>query len=247
MFHYPMSTLVMLCLLPGLFTAIAVCICLPMADCLGLPPIAAYLVTPALIIIPFQLTYLLSANIQQTGRWGLNCVLSYRRPLSFTRYIILVPLLAAWSLAAFDIMKPVDTWVAENAFSWLPVVQYLSPYKLSAFPTSQYSNATIALVFFIGILFFGILAPVSEEYYFRAHLLPAMERMGNLAPLVNSLLFALYHFTFPWHFSSLLLAILPAIWFTWRYKNIYIMLWTQITANTLRLAIPLVAIMTTAP
>lgn len=240
--HYPFPKLILLTLLPGMLTALAIFICLPTTSYLGLPPITAYLIPPAMVILPFQLGYLLGTNKQQTGHWGLDRVLAYRAPFPRVQYIVLVPLFTAWSLAIFSLMAPVETWMANNLFAWLPGVQYLTP-SANNLPLHQYSHSTLTLVFLAGLLCFGILAPVTEEYYFRGHLLPAMEHFGNKAPMVNSALFAAYHLASPWHFPSLLVALLPPIWFSWRYKNVYITLWTQVMTNVIRLAIPLTAIL----
>jgi membrane protease YdiL (CAAX protease family) len=39
---------------------------------------------------------------------------------------------------------------------------------------------------------------VVEEMYFRGYLLPRISRLGAWAPLVNTVLFSLYHLFTPW-------------------------------------------------
>ena len=65
----------------------------------------------------------------------------------------------------------------------------------------------------------GFVAPIVEEWYFRGFLLPRMERWGLAAPAVNSLLFAMYHFFFPWNVASIFIAFLPIAYVTWIRKN----------------------------
>jgi membrane protease YdiL (CAAX protease family) len=51
--------------------------------------------------------------------------------------------------------------------------------------------------------------PIVEELYFRGYLLPRLSYLGGWAIMVNSLLFALYHFTTPWALVSRTLITLP--------------------------------------
>lgn len=61
-----------------------------------------------------------------------------------------------------------------------------------------------------------------EELYFRGYLLPRMEVLGGWAPLLNILLFSLYHFWSPWENAVRLLALTPWVYVTWRTRNLYL-------------------------
>ena len=54
-------------------------------------------------------------------------------------------------------------------------------------------------------LLIGIIGPTVEELYFRGPLLPRIDRLGAWAPVLNSGLFALYHFWSPWQLPVRLL------------------------------------------
>jgi membrane protease YdiL (CAAX protease family) len=71
-----------------------------------------------------------------------------------------------------------------------------------------------------------------EELYFRGYLLPRMESLGAWAPLVNIVLFSLYHFWSPWENIVRLLAMLPWFYAVWRTRNIYLALLVHFIINT---------------
>jgi membrane protease YdiL (CAAX protease family) len=71
----------------------------------------------------------------------------------------------------------------------------------------------------LAVLFSGLVAPVVEEMYFRGFLLPRMEHWGWAAPVVNSLLFAVYHFYFPGNVPGIFVAFLPIAYVVRIKKN----------------------------
>jgi membrane protease YdiL (CAAX protease family) len=68
----------------------------------------------------------------------------------------------------------------------------------------------------------GLAAPVVEELYFRGYLLPRLARFGAWAPLVNAVLFTIYHFWQPYAYLSILALMLPFIYLVWWKRNVYL-------------------------
>ena len=64
----------------------------------------------------------------------------------------------------------------------------------------------------IALAFNGVAGPITEELYFRGHLLPRLERYGRWAPVINTALFAIYHFFSPWRYPAIFLGFLPIMW-----------------------------------
>lgn len=61
-----------------------------------------------------------------------------------------------------------------------------------------------------------------EELYYRGYLLPRVSRLGKWAPLINTVLFSLYHFTSLWQNPSRIIAFLPMVYAVWWKRNIYL-------------------------
>jgi membrane protease YdiL (CAAX protease family) len=68
----------------------------------------------------------------------------------------------------------------------------------------------------------GLIGTLVEELYFRGFLLPRMQVFGKFAPLINSILFSLYHFFSPWEIISRILGFVPIAYSVWINKNIKI-------------------------
>jgi membrane protease YdiL (CAAX protease family) len=100
--------------------------------------------------------------------------------------------------------------------SWLPVwaTQNALLTGLAAGPPAQRS-ITLGLA----VLLSGFVAPVVEEAYFRGFLLPRMEHWGWAAPVLNSLLFAIYHFYFPGNVPGIFVGWLPIAYVVMLKKN----------------------------
>lgn len=88
-----------------------------------------------------------------------------------------------------------------------PILQYLEVH-LSVFLPAWISQEALidalisrsptqrSITLLLAISLSGFVAPIVEELYFRGFLLPRMEHWGWAAPVVNSFLFAVYHFIF---------------------------------------------------
>jgi membrane protease YdiL (CAAX protease family) len=82
----------------------------------------------------------------------------------------------------------------------------------------KYLKITVILTF----IFNGFLGPIVEEIYFRGYLLPRMGVFGKFAPLMNSILFSLYHFFTPWQNITRIVACTPMAYSVWINKDIKI-------------------------
>ena len=95
----------------------------------------------------------------------------------------------------------------------------------------QYSQGSLLLAGVLGFVLNGIAGPAVEELYFRGYLLPRISRLKGWAPLVNVVLFSIYHFLTPWQNPARILALLPVVYAVWWKKNIYIGIIVHCAAN----------------
>ena len=86
----------------------------------------------------------------------------------------------------------------------------------------QYSPASLLLVGILQLVVGMIPGPLVEELYYRGYLLPRISRLGKWAPLINTVLFSLYHFTSLWQNPSRIIAFLPMVYAVWWKKNVYL-------------------------
>jgi membrane protease YdiL (CAAX protease family) len=72
---------------------------------------------------------------------------------------------------------------------------------------------------------------MTEELYFRGYLLPRIDRYGRWAPVLNTLLFSVYHVWTPWRWPQIAIGFLPLALAAWRTRSIYVSMTAHVTVN----------------
>jgi len=177
-----------------------------------------------LILLPFELGWLLYEGKRRTGRISLQEVVLYRIPIPSWQYLLWVPVLFVVLGLIFTLMIPVDTLLQERFFAWLPALD-------SGLHPGISQSALIVTWIMVAIL--GVVAgPIVEEMYFRGYLLPRMGYAGKWAPLLHSLMFGLYHIWTPWKFLTRTLGTLPLV-YTVKWRNLNLAIIVHILVNML--------------
>ena len=217
---------VVLHLLPGALITLFFALTAPVARGLGFPSLLAILVAIPFVLIPFELGYLLREGRRRNGRLSLEGVVLYRQPIPPWQFAVLVIGLFLWSAVAFGLLALLDAPLIEALFQWLPDWFFLDE-DLSAYP-----RPVLLATWVLGLVANGLAAPIVEELYFRGYLLPRISRFGVWAPLINTVLFSLYHFFTPWQLLGRILALLPMVYVVWWRRNIYIGMAVHCLGNT---------------
>jgi membrane protease YdiL (CAAX protease family) len=207
--------LVALHLVPGVFITVAFVAFAPVIEALGFPPIAALLAAIAVVLVPIELGLVLRA----ARRDGFEAAVPYRRPLRGRDWLWLVPILIIAAFIGFGIHMPIEPWLIDRFFGWLPG-WFVFPIQLDH--VSAYSAPAWLVTLGAFFVLNGVVGPVVEELYFRGYLLPRMERLGSWGPLVNVSLFSLYHFFSPWQLVARILGIAPMVYAVRWKQNVYL-------------------------
>jgi len=182
---------------------------------LGFPSLMALYLAIDFVLIPFELGYLFYRA--RTEGVSPGRVVLYREPVPRGQLVGLVLVTLIWaSLIAMLLFPPLDEFFIDTFFSWLP------DWFFFAEDFAQYSAAALLITWVFGLLANGIAGPVVEELYFRGYLLPRIARLGGWAPVLNTVLFSLYHFFTPWANVGRIVALLPMVYATWWKRNIYL-------------------------
>ena len=217
---------VMLHLLPGALITAFYAGAAPVVRNLGFPSLMAIFLAIGFVLIPFELGYL----IYQARKKGttLGGLVLYRQPVSPGQFVALVIGLLAWSgICAVLLFPPLDGFFMENGFSWLP------EWFFFAEDFTRYSTAALLITWTFGLVVNGIAGPVVEEMYFRGYLLPRISRLGAWAPLLNTVLFSLYHFFTPWLNVSRIIGLLPMVYAAWWKRSIYVSMAVHVLGNAI--------------
>jgi uncharacterized protein len=193
-------------------------------------PLLALLAGILVVIAPLELGYLVVHARRTTGSWSPLAAVDYRTRVPWRRLTLLAVGLAAWMIALVAVsMVFLDEWLASSAFAWMPEAIL----AMSTVGGDEAALSTGALVAFLALFFVanGIVGPVTEELYFRGHLLPRIDRYGRAAPVLNTALFTLYHFHTPWRYPVVFLGYLPIGFASWRRRSLWIGLAAHLLVN----------------
>jgi membrane protease YdiL (CAAX protease family) len=227
-------------LLPGaLITAFYVAV-VPTVRDLGFPSLMALYLAIVFVLMPFELGYLLYRA--RTGGVPLGRVVLYREPVSRSQSLGLVLSTVVWaSLIAILLFPPLDEFFIDNVFFWVP--EWIFPPE----DFTRYSAAVLLITWIFGFIANGIVGPLVEELYFRGYLLPRISRFGACAPLLNTVLFSLYHFFTPWANVGRIVALLPMVYAAWWRRDIYISMAVHVLWNVGGMLLVLAAFLGSGP
>jgi membrane protease YdiL (CAAX protease family) len=229
---------IVLHLLPGFLILAFYIIAAKIVVRLGLPTNLALYIAVAIILIPFELGYLFHQGKKENGTFSLKNIVLFRKPIPWWQYIAFLLPCAVWIfLILVTLGPPINKFFIERIFYWIP-----GWFELNSGSPNDYSQSTLLLLW--GFYFISNISGVFvEELYFRGYLLPRISRIGLWAPLINMVLFSLYHFFTPWENITRILAGLPCIYLVWWKKNIYLSIILHLSLNTFGMFIMLLAIL----
>lgn len=217
-------------LIPGALITVFFFLTAPAIVDAGYPPLMSLFLAILLVLIPFELGFLAYQGKKLNGRYSLDGVVLFRERIPSWQCVCLVAALVVWSGLAFGLLRAMDNFCAQSMGDWLP--SWSLPEKLIGNP-GQYSKSAFASTMFLGFLLNGLAGPFVEELYFRGYLLPRIPASAQWAPLINVLLFSLYHFFSPWQNITRIIAFTPLVYVVAWKRNIHIGMWSHCLMNTL--------------
>lgn len=211
---------VVLHLVPGVLIVVAyLLIGEPLVRSIGCPAFLGWAIALCLILVPLQ-AGLLWLGYSRNGRFSLHGVLHYiDKPVPRGKLIAMVTALIGWMMALGIVLAPLNNFF-KPFFSWLPYGNTGGSGNNTYLDLHGYSHSVLLTTTLICLPLTGVSLPLIEELYFRGFLLPRIAHLGRRAPILNTVLFALYHFWSPWVFISRVIFTFPGYWFAWRYKDI---------------------------
>jgi uncharacterized protein len=226
----PLWRLVLLHLAPGWTLGAFILFTVPLLDNQGVDPLFALFGGIATVIVPIELGYLAWRAHRTDDSWSPLRVVEGLADKRVRPHLAHVARLAAWFLLTLAISGAVlDAWLADHVFSWLPAAIL----QFSDMEGGSLGGLELAMLLIVAFLFNGVLGPVTEELYFRGHLLPRLRRYQSRAPLISTALFALYHLWTPWRWPAILVGFLPTTRAVHRTGNLRISMLVHVTINVL--------------
>lgn len=210
-------------LYPGLIIVLFFGLATPHFLKLGLPPQLSLLTAILIIVIPMFLIHLNQAKkIEKKQR--IRDLNTYTKELPAMKLFGYVAGLILFAFLVYGLTQPLNLILTEKLLFWLP-----DWYKVQDF--AGFSKNIILVTLVANLILNGLIAPYLEEIYFRGYLLPRMETWGKYAPLVNTILFSLYHFWQPQIYLTLLIALFPMVYLVWKTNCLKLGIYTHCGLN----------------
>ncbi len=224
--QFPLFRLVLLHLSPGVLILLLSLWLSPFAMRWGYPPLLGLLVA-ATAGIGAQLVHLLCAGWKRNRRWSLEGIVLYREPLAPGRTAAIACGCIVTAILVLVLTTPLDRFLAESVFAWLPAWFFYGDAKVYA----GYTRSALLVTLWVRLALDGLVFPVVEELYFRGYLMPRLDRFGGWTPVLNHLLFTIYHLWQPQNYATIFLGIFPLVWATWRWRCVRIGMVTHVLLN----------------
>lgn len=195
---------------------------------IGFPVMMANYLAVIFIMLPFQLGVLLREAKKKTGTFSIKAIIPYQDKIAVWQYFVIVPLLLVWVAAIFSLFEPVDQYLIEKLFYFVPDWFHFANDNLS-----DYTRSALIITLSIGFILNGIAAPLVEELYFRGYLLPRISRYKGWSVVLNVVFFSLYHFFSPWQNFARIIGLLPMVYAVYWKRNVWIGVSAHIAVNSL--------------
>lgn len=212
-------------LYPGVFLTVYFVLTVPYFYEKGIPPQLNLLLGIPIVLVPSLYVHL-KKSAREEGLSKIKDLIVYDSKLSKVRLVVYVFGLVIFSFLVYGLTQPLNSYLNEHLLNWLP-----EWYKIQDF--SGYSKNILVFTLFLNLILNGFLAPIAEEVYFRGYLLPRMEGLRFWAPVVNTVLFSLYHFWQPQIYLTLVISLLPMTYLTWKTKCLKLAIYTHSLLNLL--------------
>lgn len=175
----PLLKSTILHLMPGGVQVIIFILLAPLVMRFGYPAGFAFLATNIFVGIPIMLGYLLYQGKKRNGKLSLRGVIHNRKSMPIWQYAAFFVLLLGTAFVILFLTAPINDYLAECTFSWLPVYFKSSVATFAGEPT----RSLIFIMLLCQFVVDGLAVPIVEELYYRGHLMPRVDYLGWAAPV----------------------------------------------------------------
>lgn len=220
--QYPVWKQIVYHFYPGIFIVVAYMFLSQFLLTIELPSFLALLIVEVAVLVPIALTHL---YLKAGNSFNFKKVIPYLNKVKPAKFIMWTLIGFFGCIILYIPLYPLGILLKETAFDWLPP-WYFDPMYGATNPS------TVANIFLIAIVTDGIIAPAIEEVYFRGYLLPRMAFLKNWAPVLNGLMFGLYHFWQPHNYFAIIIIGTIISFIVWKTKNVWLGIAIHCTLNT---------------
>ena len=187
-----------------------------------LPHILLFCILGTVILVPMELGIILCASKRENGVYSLKSAFAGQEKLPLWK--ILLPAFVFFGMAgllsafAAPLENQIFAQMRAALLNRLPMGFDWTNFEYMR----SFSRPILILTCVYYSIFNGLIAPITEELFFRGYLTSHYQKQGSFLPILMAVLFSLYHLWLPFNNLFRILAFAPAAYVTYKKKNLYI-------------------------
>ncbi len=196
-----------------------------------IPNILLFCLLGTVTLVPMELGVILHAGKKEYGTYSLKSAFCRQSKLPLRKIliyaIVLFGITGLLSLLIAPVENQIYAGVRESLLQKLPAgFDWTNFAYVKAFSKPM----KIFTCIYYGV-FNVLVAPVTEELYFRGYLTSHYHKQNNFTPILIVVLFSLYHFWLPFNNIFRIFAFAPIAYVAYRKKNIFISIGAHCLCN----------------
>lgn len=196
-----------------------------------IPHLLLFCLLGTVILVPIELGVILSASKKEYGTYSLRSAFTGQEKMPIWQIILIAFVFFGIAGLLITFIAPAENHIfAEmraTVLNNLPAGFNWADYEhLKSFPRPM----LILTCVYYGA-FNAILAPITEELFFRGYLTSHYIKQKSYTPILIAILFSLYHFWLPFNNIFRILAFVPVAYIAYKKKNMYISIFFHCFCN----------------
>ncbi len=188
----------------------------------SIPHILLFCILGTLVLVPIELGIILKAGKSEYGKYSLQNAFAGQEKCSIWKVLIIAFVFFKIAGLLSAIIAPIEN----QAFAEIRSAVLNSLPRGFDWTDYDYLKTFSNPILIITCAYYGIfnvlIAPITEELFFRGYLTSHYEKQKPSTPIMIAILFSLYHFWLPFNNVFRILAFAPVAYTAYKKKNLYI-------------------------
>lgn len=187
----------------------------------NIPHILLFCILGTFTLVPIEFSIILKAGKSEYGKYSIQSAFTGQERCSIWKVLMIAFVFFGIAGLLSVFIAPVENRVfAElrgNILNRMPKGFDWTDYEY----LKTFSNPLLIITCVYYGIFNVLIAPITEELFFRGYLTSHYEKQKSFTPIMITVLFSLYHFWLPFNNIFRILAFTPVAYVAYKKKNIY--------------------------
>lgn len=197
----------------------------------NIPHILLFCILGTFILIPMELGVIIWASKKEYGAYSLKSAFAGQEKIAVWKMLLIAfvffGIAGLLSIFVLPVENQIFAAMRSNVLNNLPAGFDWTNFEY----LKSFSKPILILTCVYYSIFNVLIAPVTEELYFRGYLTSHYKKQSSITPILIGVLFSLYHFWLPFNNVFRILAFIPVAYVAYKKKNLYISIYFHCLCN----------------